>query len=98
VILRNATHSPDQTLFAWAEDAHGSETFPIFVKDIATGDILPNHIHDALGDLVFSPDSQWIFWIWRDENSRPTKIFMRLIHGGSDKLLYREHNHAFLLS
>ncbi len=96
--ITNVTHSPDQMLFAWAEDAHGSEKFQIFVKDLKTGKIFPNPIHDAFGDFVFSPDSQWIFWVWRSENSRPAKIFRRPAHGGTDTLVYEENDGAFLMS
>ena len=34
-------------------------------------------IESAYGDFTFSPDSQWIFWIWRDDNGRPAKVFRR---------------------
>ncbi len=34
-------------------------------------------IESATGDFAFSPDSQWLFWIWRDENGRPAKVFRR---------------------
>ncbi len=94
----NAIHSPDQKLFAWAEDAHGSEKFQIFVKDLKTDDVPPNSAQNAFGDFVFSPDSQWIFWVWRDENSRPVKVFRRPARGGDDVLVYEEHDPAFLMA
>ncbi len=94
----NAIHSPDQKLFAWAEDAHGSEKFQIFVKDLETGTVLPNPALSAFGDFVFSPDSQWIFWVWRNENSRPAKVFRRPARGCADTLVYEEHDPAFLMA
>ncbi|MBU4040101.1 MAG: S9 family peptidase, partial [Alphaproteobacteria bacterium] len=62
-----ADHSPDHTLFAFSEDAQGSEVHQIFVKDLATGEVLPDPIGSAIGDFAFSPDSQWIFWTNRDD-------------------------------
>ena len=94
----NAIHSPDQKLFAWAEDAHGSEKFQIFIKDLKTGDVLPNPVQNAFGNFVFSPDSRWIFWVWRDENSRPAKVFRRIVRSGRDVLVYEEHDPGFLMA
>jgi oligopeptidase B len=83
-------HSPDHALFAYAEDAQGSEVFNIYVKDLATGDVLPNPIESATENFTFSPDSQWIFWTNRDDNGRPDKIFRRPARGGETTLVYEE--------
>ncbi|MFJ6024191.1 S9 family peptidase [Brevundimonas sp. NPDC092305] len=83
-------HSPDHALFAYAEDAQGSEVHNIFVKDLATGEVLPDPIGSATGNFTFSPDSQWIFWTNRDDNGRPDKIFRRPARGGETTLVYDE--------
>ncbi|MBP9231733.1 MAG: S9 family peptidase, partial [Phenylobacterium sp.] len=77
-----AHHSPDHRLYAWAADEQGSEYYTIRLKDLATGETLPVEIESAYGDFTFSPDSQWLFWIWRDENARPSKVFRRPARGG----------------
>ncbi|WP_292037525.1 MULTISPECIES: S9 family peptidase [unclassified Brevundimonas] len=83
-------HSPDHALFAYAEDAQGSEVFKIYVKDLASGEVLPNPIESATENFTFSPDSQWIFWTNRDDNGRPDKIFRRPARGGETTLVYEE--------
>jgi oligopeptidase B len=83
-------HSPDHALFASAEDAQGSEVFKIYVKDLATGEVLPDPIESATENFTFSPDSQWIFWTNRDDNGRPDKIFRRPARGGETTLVYEE--------
>ncbi|WGM31011.1 S9 family peptidase [Brevundimonas sp. NIBR11] len=83
-------HSPDHSLFAYAEDAQGSEVHRIYVKDLATGEVLPDVIQSATGNFTFSPDSQWIFWTNRDDNGRPDKIFRRPARGGEITLVYEE--------
>ena len=93
----DAQHSPDHSLFAWGEDTQGSEYFTIFVRDLATGEILPYPIQSSNGGFTFSPDSQYIFWVWRDENSRPAKIFRRPARGGEDVLVYEEPDEGFFL-
>ncbi|HEY8617142.1 S9 family peptidase [Phenylobacterium sp.] len=97
-----ASHSPDHTLYAWAVDEQGSEYFQIHVKDLATGETLGTPIESAYGDFAFSPDSQWLFWIWRDENARPSKVFRRPARpgkdwGGEDVLVYEEADEGMFL-
>jgi oligopeptidase B len=83
-------HSPDHALFAYAEDAQGSEVHQIFIRDMTTGEVLPDPIGSANGNFTFSPDSQWIFWTNRDDNGRPDKIFRRPVRGGETTLVYEE--------
>jgi oligopeptidase B len=94
--LTGATHSPDQTLFAWAEDVSGAEKFTIYIKDLATGAVIEGP-HDCFGDFVITPDSQWLFWTWRDESSRPARIYRRPVRGGLDTMVYEEADPAFLI-
>jgi oligopeptidase B len=95
-----ASHSPDHRLFAYAVDEQGSEVYRIYVKDLASGEILPEPVESATGDFTFSPDSAFIFWIWRDDNGRPAKVFRRPARGGTadDVLVYDEPDDGFFLS
>ena len=93
-----AAHSPDHALFAYSEDAQGSEVHQIFVKDLATGAVLPDPIGSATGDFTFSPDSRWIFWTNRDDNGRPDKIFRRPARGGETTLVYEETDEGLFMS
>ncbi len=92
-----ASHSPDHGLYAWAVDEQGSEYFTIRVRDLVSGQDVGTLIESAYGDFVFSPDSQWIFWIWRDENARPAKVFRRAARGGEDVLVYEEADDGMFL-
>jgi oligopeptidase B len=103
-----ASHSPDHALYAWAADEQGSEYFTIRVTDLATGETLGTPIESGYGALTFSPDSQWLFWIWRDENARPAKVFRRPSRpgkggrpdktwGGDDVLVYEEPDDGMFL-
>lgn len=94
--VRNAIPSPDHRFFAWAEDTTGAEKFVIRIKDLETGEILKGP-SDAFGDFAFSSDSHYLFWVWRDPNSRPRRLFRRLIARGADTLVYEEQDPAFLM-
>jgi oligopeptidase B len=95
-----AHHSPDHRLFAYAVDEQGSEVYRIQVKDLETGKLLPEPVESATGDFTWSPDSAWLFWIWRDDNGRPAKVFRRPARGGTkdDVLVYEEADDGFFLS
>ena len=92
-----AHHSPDHRLYAWAADEQGSEYYQVRVKDLATGQEVGPPIESTYGDFCFSPDSAWLFWIWRDENARPAKVFRRPARGGEDVLVYEEADDGMFL-
>lgn len=87
-----SNHSPDHTLYAYALDEQGSEYYTINIKDLATGQVLASAPTSSTGDFVFSPDSKYLFWLWRDEEGRPKKVFRRPIRGAAadDALIYEE--------
>jgi oligopeptidase B len=88
----SAEHSPDHALYAYALDEQGSEYYTINVVDLATGATLPDGPKSTTGDFVFSPDSRYLFWLWRDEEGRPKKVYRRPARGGAadDALIYEE--------
>jgi oligopeptidase B len=92
-----ARHSPDHGLYAWAADDQGSEYYRIEILDLETGARLPDGPESGSGSFVFSPDSQWLFWIWRDENARPARVYRRPARGGEDVLVYEEPDQGMFL-
>ena len=92
-----AAHSPDHALYAWAEDDQGSEYHRIILRDLVTGALLPGGPESASGAFAFSPDSAWLFWVWRDENARPARVYRRPARGGTDELIYEEKDEGMFL-
>ncbi|WP_395645264.1 S9 family peptidase [Terricaulis sp.] len=93
-----AQHAPDHTHFAYAVDEQGSEIYTVYVKDLATGETLAASIGNCTGDFAWSPCSQHLFWIYRDDNGRPAKVYRRPARGGEDTLVYDEPDDGFFLS
>jgi oligopeptidase B len=91
-------HSPDHALFAYSEDAQGSEVYQVFVKDLTMDVLLGGPIDSTVGNMTFSPDSEWIFWTNRDDNGRPDKIFRRPARGGETTLVYEEADDGMFIS
>lgn len=94
-----ARHSPDHRYFVYAVDDQGSEIWTIYVKDLATGQLLPGQVTDGHGGFAITPDSNWLFWVWRAPNGRPAKIFRRPLTGGpkDDVLVYEEKDIGMFL-
>jgi oligopeptidase B len=92
-----ADHSPDHALFAYAVDEQGSEVCRILVKDLATGEDLPSSIESSTGDFCWSPCSRYLFWTFRDENGRPSRIYRREARGTEDTLVYEEEDEGFFM-
>ncbi len=78
---RRATR-PTTRSSPWPWTSRDRNITAIHVRDLATGEILDDGPRNAAGDFAFSPDSQWLFWVWRDENARPAKVFRRPARGG----------------
>ena len=97
--LAHAEHSPDHSLFAYAADEQGSEIYRVYVKALAGGEVLAEPIEQCTGDFCWSQDSNWLFWIWRDAEGRPAKVFRRPARGGArdDVLVYEEADDGFFL-
>ena len=97
--LAHAEHSPDHALYAWAVDEQGSEAYRVFVKDLTSGEVLASPVDSSTGDFAWTEDSRWLFWIWRDAEGRPAKVFRRPARGGEgdDVLVYDEPDDGFFL-
>ncbi len=94
-----ARHSPDHALFVYSVDEQGSEYHQIRVIDLASGQTLPDPVTAGYGDFVITPDSQFLFWVFRDENGRPKRVMRRPIRGTSadDVLVYEEEDDGLFL-
>ena len=71
--------SPDGRLLAYAYDDNGSERFEVRVKDLATGELLPDTISGMLSEIVWTSDSKGFLYglaneNWRTDNARWHKL------------------------
>ena len=89
--------SNDATKLAYAIDDNGSERFTIHVKDLTTGELLPDTIHGMLSDIVWSADDAGFLYglankEWRTDNAR----FHRLgTDPAADVELYHEDDEGY---
>jgi oligopeptidase B len=93
----SAQHAPSHDLLAYAVDEQGSEIYTVYAKALGSGDALPAAITNCTGDFCWSPCSRFLFWTFRDDNGRPSKVYRRPARGGEDVLVYDEPDDGFFL-
>ncbi|MGQ9588222.1 MAG: S9 family peptidase [Thermoplasmata archaeon] len=70
--------SPDHNLLAYLADTDGSERHTLHVKDLRTGELLPERIPNT-AKIAWSSDSRTLFYSVLDEEFRPHKVFRHVI-------------------
>ena len=92
--------SPDGRYLAYAIDNNGSERFEARIKDLFTGEILPEVIPDTLSSLVWTSDSKGLLYgianeNWRTDNTRLHWLGQPV---DSDVELFHEDDEGFRVS
>lgn len=91
-------HSPNHEYVAYGVDVRGSEYYEIRIKEIATGAIVATLTDESSGDFVWANDSETLYWVWRDENSRSKRVYRQSRTGGASELVYEEPDDGFFVS
>ncbi|MBS9478802.1 S9 family peptidase [Ancylobacter radicis] len=96
----DARQSPDHALYAWTADEAGSEYYTLRIRDIATGADRADEIGETTGDVLWSADGQYIFYIRRDPEHRPSFVYRHRLgtDPGEDVLIYEEPDKGFFVS
>jgi len=89
--------SPDHNLVAYSVDEDGSERDVVKVRDLATGHDLADTIAEIRGDVVWSSDSQWLFYVGRDPVKWGQKVYRHKLGTPTveDQLVYEENWEGF---
>jgi oligopeptidase B len=92
--------SPDGRLLAWSADTSGAEVYIMRIRDLDTGQDLPEVIERSYYDCAWSADSQHLFYTVPDELNRPYQICRHEVGSpaGTDVLVYEEQDARFDLS
>ena len=93
--------SPDGNSVAFAVDFTGGRQHRIFIRNITTGEIADTGISGAAADLVFSTDSEWLFYVRLQPGSARAHQLWRHalgVEGAEAQLLYEETDPTFELN
>lgn len=91
--------SRDGSRLAYAVDVRGDERFTLRVRDLATGENLPDEIENTSHGAVFSPDGQFVFYTTVDESWRPDTVWRHRIGTAREKdvVVFTEPDERFWL-
>ncbi len=91
--------SPDHSMLAYALDTNGGERFDLFVKDIASGQIIDGPIPNVSYDVAWSADGHWLFYTRPDAAWRSAQLWRHAIGRPltEDLLVYEERDESFSL-
>jgi oligopeptidase B len=87
--------SPDGRWLAYSVDFAGDERFTLRIKDLATGDLLPDEIPDTFYGSAWSADASTLFYLTVDEAWRPYRVWRHRVGGTGDEIVYEETDERF---
>lgn len=92
--------SPDHSLLAYALDTDGSEEYTIRVRNLRTGQTLPDVIPSAHYSLEWAADNRTFFYSIHDEAKRPHRIMRHRLgtDPAEDVEIFHEPDELFGLS
>jgi oligopeptidase B len=73
--LGNFAVSPDHQLLAYSTDLEGDESYTIQVKNLGTGELLPDRIANTYYTLEWANDNRTFFYTVLDAAKRPYRAF-----------------------
>ena len=95
------TVSPDGRYLAWTEDTVGRSQLDLRVKDLVTGELLPDTVSNITPSLAWANDSRTLFYVGKDETtlrSRYVKRHLLRTPVSADVLVHDEADGAYYTS
>jgi len=97
--------SPDGTMLAYVVDFGGREVYTLRVKDLTSGEYLPDVIENVAGSayerygVEWANDNKTLFYITLDETLRPYKLFRHTLGNDprDDVMILHEADEAYYL-
>jgi oligopeptidase B len=89
--------SPDGRLLAYSTNFSGDERFTLRVKDLASGQTLPDEIPDTFYGCAWSLDGTVLFYVTVDAAWRPYRVWRHRVGtpASSDVLVFEEPDERF---
>lgn len=89
--------SPNQRYLAYSLDEDGYEDFTLYVKDLQTGEVLPERLLKTSFTAVWGNDNQTIYYTTQDQAKRSYRLYRHLLGDdpGRDTLLFDEADETY---
>jgi len=95
--------SDDEDFLAWSVDVQGDERYTIRVKDLRTGEVLPDEITGTSGGATWSADGSHLFYTTVDDAWRPYRVWRHALgataetHPDGDVLVHEEPDERYFV-
>jgi oligopeptidase B len=91
--------SPDHSLLAYSTDYEGDEVFTLRVRDLTTGDDLPDEIPGVYYGATWALDNATLFYTVLNDAKRPWRLYRHRLGTpvADDVLVFEEPDEAFYL-
>ncbi len=95
--LGGSSISIDGNLLAYAIDVVGDERYDVWVKDLRTGELLPDAVTGTLGGVTWHPSGEEFYYTTVDDSWRADKIWRHRLGTtqADDELVYHETDGRF---
>ncbi|HEY9338989.1 MAG TPA: oligopeptidase B, partial [Kribbella sp.] len=87
--------SPDGRLLAYSVDLKGDERFTLRIKDLDTGELLPDELPEVHYGSAWSADGSTIFYTKVDDAWRPYQVWRHALGATDDVLVMEEPDERF---
>jgi len=87
--------SRDGTRIAWAEDTVGRNQFVLRIKELSTGEVLPDTAANISGSLAWANDNRTLFYGAKDAVTLRADRVLRHELGGAHELVHHELDGSF---
>lgn len=95
--LGAASVTLDENLLAYSTDVVGDERYTVRIKDLRTGDLLPDEIPNTLHGVTWSAQGSHLFYTTVDDAWRPDKVWRHALgtETSADIVVYEERDEKF---
>ncbi len=92
--------SPDGALLAWSADWSGAEFYELRIRDLRTGEDLPDVIASTYPGVAWSASSEHLFYLVPDELHRPFQVWRHRVGtpAADDVLVHEEPDQRYELT
>ncbi|MDD6461753.1 MAG: prolyl oligopeptidase family serine peptidase [Bifidobacteriaceae bacterium] len=89
--------SRDGRWMLYGVDVHGDERYDLHIRDLATGQDLPEHIDGVASNGLITPDGKWVFYTKVDAAWRPYAVWRHRVGtpASDDQEAWREDDERF---
>lgn len=95
--LASLAVSPDGKYLAYSVDDNGSERFTLRVKNLSTGEMLPDTIEETSGEAIWNTTSDALVYVKVSKEWRPFLVAVHMLGSSNDATIYTEKDTSFFV-